>query len=203
MTEGAPVPSQHDEVGTTRLSRNCAAVDYWCCPFGAHSVAAARFGRHVATCRANEGAPFRATLEPCLRCATHLVAHGDAATHAERCGTPCPEALRTPPSGSEGEDEVRCLPCRGCGAAVRVDACRCAWCALHQPFVLTDPADIALLLPEYNRVLKPEGDGDENENEQQKVQQPPQKRARKRRPHSKKTKTNKDENKQGQWGQWE
>ena len=78
------MPSKHDEVGTTRLARNCARVDYWCCPFGAHCVVTARFGRHVATCREQDCALFRDGFVPCRRCATHLVARADAATHAAR-----------------------------------------------------------------------------------------------------------------------
>ena len=211
MTEGAPVPSKHDEVGTTRLARNCARVDYWCCPFGAHCVVTARFGRHVATCREQDCALFRDGFVPCRRCATHLVARADAATHAARCGTPCPADAATPPSDESDKARVRTLPCRCCGAAVRVDACRCAWCRLHQPFVLTDPADIALLRPEYTRVRKSgegedekEKDGDHKEEQQQQQPQPPQKRARQERGDKTKEKdTIKDKDKGGEWGQWE
>lgn len=197
MTE-ALVPSKHDEVGTTRLARNCARVDYWCCPFGAHCVAAARFGRHVSRCHEQDCALFRDAFAPCRRCATHLVARTDAETHAARCGTPCPAAERAPPG-----DGVRWLPCRACGAAVRVDTCACPWCRLHQPFVLADTADIELLRPEYNRVLK-QGSGGEEEATTEKArteeqeQPPPQKRARRRGDATKKDK--KDD---GQWGQWE
>ena len=192
------MPSKHDEVGTTRVSRNSTRVDYWCCPFGAHCVAAARFGRHVATCRAEDSALFRAAFAPCRRCATHLVAHADAATHAARCGTPCPAAAREPHAS------VRCLPCRCCGAAVRVDACRCAWCRLHQPFVLADPADIALLRPEYARVRSgggdDDGDGSSNEGRADKQEKPPQ---QKQPPPQKRARKEQNSDKEEeQWGQW-
>ena len=108
----------------------------WCCPYCCSWMPEGRFAAHIEPCARRHSVLQTALgFTPCEHDDTHVVLTTDTATHAARCNTPCPAALRSASTASTG------LPCRGCGASVPVTARRCAWCGILRPwaFVARQP----------------------------------------------------------------